>query len=430
MCIRDRFSSYSHDAAVVDIFAALLSGASLHPRNLARESWIGLDTWIEREGITVYHSVPTVFREVMGSAVPSRLERLRWIVLGGEQVVASDVDRWAGRTSPGCRLVNLYGSTECSISLLNVLSREELEPGTRVGLGRAVSRTEVVLVDRAGDETEILGEIAVRSPHVALGYWRRPEETRRAFRGEGAARTYRTGDLGRMTGGSDGFEFLGREDFQVKVRGVRIEPGEIEQRLESEPNVRQAVVVARADDGGETRLVAYVVTRDGSARPDAWREALARTLPETMIPSAFVRLDAFPLTPGRKIDRRALPAPRSYATERPRIQRPESPIQEELVAIWSELLRVETVGIHDSFFALGGHSLLAVRVLARVKDRLGVDLSLKEVFLRPTVAGLADAVEEALLAGCDEASAAAYLAALEGVDDEEAREALSAGSHE
>jgi amino acid adenylation domain-containing protein len=424
------FSSYSHDAAVVDIFAALLSGASLHPRNLARESWAGLDAWIEREGITVYHSVPTVFREVVASAAPPRLGGLRWIVLGGEQVVASDVEQWAGRTSPACRLVNLYGSTECSISLLNVLSRDGLESGARVGLGRAVSRTEVVLVDRAGDETEILGEIAVRSPHVALGYWRRPEETRRAFHGEGAARTYRTGDLGRRTGGSEGFECLGREDFQVKVRGVRIEPREIEARLEAEPNVKQAIVVARADDGGETRLVAYVLTRDGSARPEAWRQALARALPELMIPSAFVQLDAFPLTPGRKIDRRALPAPRSYATEGPRVQPPESPVQEELAAIWSELLRVESVGIHDSFFALGGHSLLAVRVLSRVKDRLGVDLSLKEVFLRPTLAGLAEAVEEALLVGCDEASAAAYLAALEAVDDEEAREALSAGSHE
>ena len=233
---------------------------------------------------------------------------------------------------------------------------------------------------------------------MARGYLHRPELTAERFiphpfsevPGE---RLYRTGDLARYL--SDGnIEFLGRIDHQVKVRGFRIELGEIEAVLGDHPGVQEACVVVREEEPGEKRLVGYYVAGEAVVEPEALRRYLQAKLPEYMVPGAFVLLEALPLTPNGKVDRRALPAPeRGGATEA--YVPPRTPTEELLAGIWAEVLRIEQVGRQDNFFALGGHSLVAIQVVARVRETLGVELAVRQVFESPTLAELSAAVEAA-----------------------------------
>jgi len=233
---------------------------------------------------------------------------------------------------------------------------------------------------------------------VARGYGGRPELTAARFvpdpfGGEPGARLYRTGDRARWLPRGE-LEFLGRTDAQVKVRGFRVEPGEVEAALRAHPGVRDAVVVAREDEPGRgaQRLVAYVVARGGAAPETAGLRAhLRERVPEHMVPSAFVALERLPLTPNGKLDRAALPAPDTAAGGREYVA-PRTPLEEVLAAIYAEVLRTGPVGIHDDFFELGGHSLLATRVASRVREAFGVEMPVRVLFEAPAVAALAERV--------------------------------------
>ncbi|HEX8904635.1 MAG TPA: phosphopantetheine-binding protein, partial [Longimicrobiaceae bacterium] len=233
------------------------------------------------------------------------------------------------------------------------------------------------------------GELVIGGVPVARGYLGRPALTAEKFipdpfGGRPGARLYRTGDKVRWR--SDGVvEFLGRLDEQVKIRGFRIEPGEVAAALRRHLEVAECAVVAREDVPGSARLVAYVV---GDAEPDALREHLRRTLPEYMVPSAFVRLGALPLNPNGKLDRKALPAPDFTPSEETYVA-PRTPVEEALAEIWSDVLNVERVGVNDSFFELGGHSLLVMRVVSYVREIFGVELPLRTIFDAPTISQLA-----------------------------------------
>jgi hypothetical protein len=251
---------------------------------------------------------------------------------------------------------------------------------------------------------------------VAHGYWNRPELTAERFVpdafGAPGGRLYRTGD--RVRWRADGrLEFLGRADFQVKVRGFRIEPREIETRLAREPEIREAVVVAREDAPGEKRLVAYYAA-DQALDPESLRAALGQELPEYMLPAAYVRLESLPLTPAGKTDRRALPAPEGDAFARRGYEAPVGETEEELAALWKELLGVEQVGRHDHFFELGGHSLLASRLIPRIRQRMDVDVSLGDLFERPVLAVLAERVLDLQLAQFDVMDIAGLTAVVRG----------------
>jgi len=237
------------------------------------------------------------------------------------------------------------------------------------------------------------------------------------FGGEGE-RLYRTGDLARWL--PDGrIEFLGRIDFQVKIRGFRIELGEIETALTRQPGVESAVVLER-DDGGEKRLVAYVVGPSGGTSAEELRRGLQRTLPEPMLPSAFVFLEAFPLTQQGKVDRRALPAP-----ERPQpgsgFIPPRTPLEEEVARVWRDVLKVERVGVSDSFWELGGHSLLATRVLSRIEELFEIDLPLQTLFASPSLGEFAAMVGQRALARDGGEDIAAALEELDDLSEEEVR---------
>ena len=319
--------------------------------------------------------------------------------MGGEKARPEPLAAWrrAGqRAGPSARVVNTYGPTETTI----VATRHELEDDGEIPIGRPISGARVFVVDRVLQPAPpgAAGELLIGGAGLSRGYLGRPDLTAAAFvpdpfTGEPGARLYRSGDLVRFRPGGV-LEFLGRVDAQVKVRGFRIEPGEIESILGTHPALRAAAVAA--DDA---RLVAWLVA-EGSEPPTTTelRRFLADRLPEHMIPAVFVPLESFPLTPSGKVDRRALPRPEG---DRPRLEKeyvpPASEVEEALAAIWAEALGVPRVGVQDNFFELGGHSLLATQVVARIREHLQVDLPLIALFQMPTVEQLAMAVEEAIL---------------------------------
>ncbi|GIH93335.1 non-ribosomal peptide synthetase [Planobispora siamensis] len=387
-----QFASLSFDAHVEEIFPALAAGAALV---LLPEGATSLPDVLGSpagERVTVL-DLPTAYWH----ALVEELEEIAWppglrlVILGGEQVAGAAVGRWRERFGDRVRLVNTYGPTEAAV----IATAEDLDAGAVAGrppIGRPIGATSVRVLDGRGRPLPpgAAGELVIGGAGVARGYLGRPALTAAAFvpdpYGPPGARRYRTGDRARWR--TDGrLEFLGRLDGQLKVRGFRIEPGEVESRLLAHPQVGQAFVTAR--DG---ELVAYVT---GSADPADLREHLERVLPRQLVPTAWVRLDALPLTARGKIDRAALPEP--AAAPAPERVPPRDDAERLVAGIWEELLGVTGLGVFDDFFALGGHSLLATRVAARIRRATGVEVPIRTVFARTTIAALAAEVETLLI---------------------------------
>jgi acyl carrier protein len=303
---------------------------------------------------------------------------------------------------PHVTLINLYGSSEVAADV-TCFDTGKTRPSGVIPIGTPIANVRIYILDKNMNPVPIgvPGEIYVAGDCLALGYLDRPELTAERFLTiplgtEGRERLYRTGDLGRYR--QDGnIEFLGRTDRQVKLRGVRIEPGEIESLLASHPLVHQAVVIARDDGTPNHSLVAYVTPADGHmVVASELRRYLKARLAEPMVPSAFVTLTALPLTPNGKVDRLALPPPELVRSDFQRnYVAPRNATEEKLLAIWSEVLGVARIGIYDNFFELGGHSLMAVRVIARIRRSLCIEVAIRSLFEEPTLAGLAVAVEKA-----------------------------------
>jgi len=394
-------SSYCFDASVMDIYGALLNGATLYPIDIKEEGLAGLSQRLIDEEITVYHSTPTVYRYFVHTLdAKTDFPRVRLIVLGGEEVKRTDVELYQKHFSDDCLFVNGLGPTEATVSLQNFIDKQTRVSSDSVPVGFPVANTELLLLNDAGQSSEVYGEIAIKSAHVALGYWRNVEATAAAFstNGQGPAiRIYRTGDMGRrLPDGSIKFE--GRKDFQIKIRGFRVELGEIESALAQHELVRESVVVAKETSAGDKRLVAYVVPNQQASINGELREFLKQKLPEYMVPSSFVVLDSLPLTASGKLNRRALPAPEDFEKkpDRPGATSSQTETEKSLAAIWTSLLEVNEVGINDSFFEVGGHSLLAVRLFAQIQKRFGRCLPLATLFQAPTIAQLAAILEEDL----------------------------------
>jgi amino acid adenylation domain-containing protein len=391
------FSSFGFDAAVMDVFGALLNGATLCPVDLKSESLHEALVWLREEGVSVYHSTPTVFRAFMSALSDiGDVSSIRAVVLGGEEVKREDIGQFQRHFSPDCLLVNLYGSAEASFTCCHKMESGGRAARARVPIGIPVDRTEVRLLNAYGGEEPVLGEIAIRSAHVALGYWNRPDETHAVFTPDpdvSGVSLYRTGDLGRRL--VDGtIECLGRKDFQVKIRGYRVDPAEIESVIDQNSAFAESVVVLREDTSGDARLVAYVATTSqGELDIVALRAGLCKILPEYMVPSAIVTLDALPRTATGKIDRRALPAPGAFGMATGEYVAP-STLTEELVAgIWEQVLARGPVSVTERFFDLGGHSLMATQVVSRIRETFHLQLPLRALFEEPTVSGLAARVD-------------------------------------
>jgi amino acid adenylation domain-containing protein len=402
-----QFASISFDTSAEEIFPTLAAGATLVLRgghSVAAPAQF-LET-CERERLTVLN-LPTAYwhelAEASGREGGELPATVRLVVIGGERALPERVAQWCRATRWRALLVNTYGPTETTIVATGCRLVEPERSWEPISIGRPVGGVRAYVLSRALDLAPLgaTGELAIGGVGLARGYLDRPAATAEQFVPDpfspfAGSRLYRTGDRVRWL--ADGrLDFIGRLDGQVKVRGYRIELGEIETALTEYPLVRDAVVAVRQDAPGEPRLVAYVVPRE-LAQPTAveLRGFLQEVLPDYMVPSAFVLLEALPLTITGKVDRRALPAPgMDRSSSSAPFVAPRTPVEEVVSLIWAELLRVDRVGVHDNFFELGGHSLLATQVISRVRNNLQVEVPVRALFERPTLSGFAYVVESA-----------------------------------
>ncbi|HEU0253471.1 MAG TPA: amino acid adenylation domain-containing protein, partial [Pyrinomonadaceae bacterium] len=387
----------SFDASTLEIWGALLNGARLvvmPPQAAALEELAAVLT--ERRITTLWLTAGLFHQMVEHHA--SALGSLRYLLAGGDVLSPQHVTRVL-QTSSTVRLVNGYGPTETTTFACCHVMNDPDDVGDTVSIGRPIANTETYLLDQRLQLVPLgsSGELFIGGDGVARGYLNRPDLTAERFvpnpfSTEPGARLYRTGDMARYR--NDGtLEFQGRRDYQVKVRGFRIELGEVEVALTEHPAVKEAVVVAHDERVGDKRLVAYLMT-DEPVSPGELRSFLKDKLPDYMVPAAFVSLDEFPLTANGKIDRRALPLPED--SEQHGELTPKTPVQDMLANIWADVLDQRTPGLHDDFFEIGGHSLLATQVITRIRKAFQLELPLQELFINPTVAGLAQVIDDAL----------------------------------
>ncbi|MCT9935259.1 amino acid adenylation domain-containing protein [Planotetraspora sp. A-T 1434] len=387
-----QFSSPSFDASVLELCMSLPVGAALvvpPPGPLLGEQLA--EVLAERR---VTHAlIPPAALATVPAEAARELPEFRMVTVGGDACPAELVELWA----PGRRMINSYGPTESTV--VSTWSRP-LVPGRTPPIGEPIWNTRVYVLDEALRPVPVgvAGELYVAGMGLARGYLRRPGLTAQRFVanpfGAPGERMYRTGDLVRWNADGE-LEFAGRADDQVKIRGFRIELGEIETALTRHPEIGAAVVTTREDRPGDKRLVAYVVPANGRvATPGELRAFLASSLPVFMLPAAFVRLDALPLSPNGKLDRRALPAPEGRGASDAYVA-PRTETERTLADIWAEVLGAPRVGVEDDFFLLGGDSIQAARALSRVRATCGVELPARAMFDAPTVAQLAEAVRGA-----------------------------------
>jgi amino acid adenylation domain-containing protein len=382
-------SSPTFDTSVMDVWTTLSAGAALHiPSDALRRDPPALLRWMDERGITVSF-LPTPAAEAVLEAMEHGAPRpaaLRTLSTGGEAL-----RRW---TRPGLRLVNIYGPTENSVG-----STVSDVPDHGLGLptiGRPVPNHQAYVVDGRLRPVPVgvAGELYMAGAGLARGYLGRPGMTAERFVpcpfGAPGARMYATGDRVRWLANGE-LEYLGREDAQVKLRGYRIEIGEVEAALLAHPAVAQAAVLLR-EDGGPARLVAYTAASTAAQAPSdgELRAHLRERLPDYMVPAAFVAMETLPLSPNGKVDRKALPAPTSDSRA---VSRPQSTLERRVAKVWEAVLGIESVGLDDNFFEVGGHSLLVARMQEGLREALGRAVSVVELFQYPTVGALAAHLE-------------------------------------
>ena len=399
-----QLTSPSFDAYLRDIFVPLCTGGTvcapqgreivLNPRELI--------DWVDRKAINLVHCVPSVLRSVLNEELdPARFMSLRFILLAGEALLPSDVKRWTDVYGERVQLVNLYGPSETTMTKFFYFVKPCDKDRRSIPIGKPIEGARAIVVDGKGNVASpgAVGEIYIRTPFRTHGYYNQPDLTKEAFiqnpfNNDPNDIVYKTGDLGRVL--EDGnFEFLERRDHQVKIRGGRIEIAEIEGLLRSHEAVKDVAVIDREDTTQNKYLCAYVVL-NREVEPASLREYLSDLLPEYAVPSAFVILDLLPRTISGKVDRKALPEP-AHSRPSKNYVPPRTPIEEEVAAIWGQLLPVERVGIQDNFFEMGGHSLLATQLISRLRSSFGIEVPFRCLFTAPTLEGVSLAVTQLLV---------------------------------
>jgi len=366
--------------SVRSVYGALLTGAGLYPFDPKRGGFNALAAWVNEQKITLVRLLPTYFRNFAASIPPDAvLSSARVLSLGGEHMVPADVAAFNRHFAPHCILVHAFGPTECLTTSWAMLRHGTSVSSSRVPIGRPLPDKDVTLVNEARREVANgeVGEIAVTSRYLALGYWRAPERTAAAFLDSpsgDAGRTYFTGDLARRD--ADGVLWhLGRRDFQVKIRGFRVDVLEVENALRRVSGIAEVVVVGRPNALGEQRLVAYFVPASTPAIAGrAIRDELARVVPDYLVPSAFVALDALPLTPHGKTDRLSLPPPPVDSDDADDTSAARTPFESALIRLCAGVLGVPSVNLDDGWLDVGGDSLQATRVESAVATQFNVTL--------------------------------------------------------
>lgn len=402
-------STFAADLGNTAIFPALCTGGCLHILSQERVSDPeALAEYVQHHPIDCLKIVPSYLATLLASSASASILPRQCLVLGGE-VATWELVAKIQEAAPNCRIINHYGPTETTVGVLTypVQSKGDSYNAKTVPIGRAIANTQVYLLDEQLQPVPIgvPGELYIGGAGVARGYLNRPELTAQKFitlenlggQNIHSPRLYKTGDKARYL--PDGtIEFLGRVDYQVKIRGFRIELGEIERVLSQHPDVLQTVVIVQEDYPSNQRLVAYFVPKGKQASStQKLRRFLKKKLPNYMIPSTFVILKALPITPNGKVDRRALPEPyRAHPELEKGFVAPRTSTEEVLAAIWAEVLGLKQVGVHDNFFELGGHSLQTIQLVSKISVAMHLNLSVKLLFSHPTIAELADALENLL----------------------------------
>ena len=388
-----QFSPISFDASTLEIWGALLNGGCLAMMPPEKQSLSELGTAIRRYGVTTLWLTAGLFNVMVEQRVED-LKPLRQLVAGGDALSPAHV-RKALENLPGCRLINGYGPTEgTTFTCCHTISVEDAE-GSSIPIGRPIANTQVYLLD---SENQLVpsgeaGELCIGGDGLARGYLNQPALTaakfvRHPFRDEPEARIYKTGDLARYR--PDGtIEFLGRSDNQVKISGYRIELGEIETVVMQYPSVRSTVVIARQDTPGEKKLVAYVVASEQGCSFAELRVYLQQKLPAYMMPSAFVLMDALPLSPNGKVDRALLPVPLVAHPEPSRAKSAQSDMEQKIESAWLKVLVLQQVGLDDNFFDVGGDSLQLLAVHAEIQKKIESEFPLTDLFEYSTIRSLA-----------------------------------------
>ena len=405
---------FSFDVSVWEFFWPLMEGAKLVvARPGGHQDPAYLAALIEEQQITTLHFVPSMLAVFLDEERLKQCKSLRRVVCSGE-ALPQELARRCLAGMPWVELHNLYGPTEAAIDVTYWKCLAD-DTHASVPIGKAIANMRVYVADKGMQPVPVgvPGELCLGGVGLARGYWGRGDLTAEQFvpdglSGKSGERLYRTGDLVRWLEEGN-LEYLGRLDHQVKIRGFRIELGEIEAALQEHDSVRQAVVIARENEAGDKRLVAYVVSElqdeksdNGSRRVELriseLREHLLGKLPEYMVPSAYVQLEKFPLNHNGKIDRNNLPQPDTDTPEQEYVG-PRNATEETLCRLWQEVLRRERVGVHDNFFKIGGHSLMAVQLATRIREGFKLNIPLQRIFESPTIAQLAEAIDQALQAG-------------------------------
>ncbi|MGA9770159.1 MAG: amino acid adenylation domain-containing protein [Blastocatellia bacterium] len=394
----------SFDGSLRDLFVPICAGGTIciPPSKDTILNTRMLIEWIDGQSINLVHCVPSIFRAIVKEELnPELFLSLNHILMAGEPLLPADVAMWTDVFGERVQLVNLYGTSETTMAKFFYFVKGSDRERKSIPIGKPMEGATAIIVDSKGRPCPVhtVGEIYIRTPYRSLGYYNQPELTREVFirnpfSDDPNDIIYKTGDLGRVL--NDGnFEYLGRKDQQVKIRGVRIELEEIENLLRSHESVKDVAVVDLEDQSGFKYLSAFVVFK-GERNLSTLREFCSHSLPDYMVPSAIVDIDELPMTISRKVDRRALKSrARSRAMEQSPVVAPRTPIQELLAGIWIGVLGIPDVSIRDNFFHIGGHSLLATQLLSRVRASFGVEIPLQALFRSPTIEGLAEAIEYA-----------------------------------
>lgn len=404
-----QFASPGFDALLRDLFVPICAGGTLcipETRDLVLDI-NRLVNWLEESRINLIHCVPSVFRSFNLYPLCSKnVPDLKYILMAGEKVNPGDLKHWYDVFGGRVQLVNFYGPTETTLIKTAYFIQKEDHTKRTIPIGKPMEGARILIADAQLSPCKpgVIGEIYIRTPYMSLGYTD-PDLTRERFiqnpySNQPGDLMYRTGDLGRwMPDGN--IEFIGRSDNQVKIHGVRVELGDIENQILHYDSIKEVVVVDREGSDGDTYLVAYFVADQAVSTTDLRKYLLLR-LPEFMLPLYYVQLDQFPLNPHGKVDRKALPEVEAVVASSSEYVAPQNPLEEKLTEIWSKLLGLEKIGIHDNFFEIGGHSLKATSLAAKVSKEFSVELPLREIFLRPTIQELAGYI--AKLAKTDYAS--------------------------
>ena len=385
------------DASTLEVWGPLLNGSSIVViKQEILFNPVQFGEMLKQLGVTCLWLTVGLFNqyaELLGEYLPG----LRYLLIGGDVLDPQIVARTLRQNAPQ-HFLNGYGPTETTTFATTYEINSVPKGSIRIPIGRAIANRRIYILDRNHDPvpTDAIGELYIGGDGVACGYWNRPELTAERFicdpfAIEEGARMYRTGDLGSRRANGN-IEFLGRSDMQVKLRGFRVELGEIETRLAEYPGMREAAVLVREDTPGDKKLVAYyALSQSGEKQPalkvEQMRSYMSAKLPEYMVPSAFVRMESFPLTANGKLDRKALPAPAEDAYRNRSYEPPRNEMELKVAKIWAEVLKLEKVGRHDNFFELGGHSLCAITLMERLRAE-GIVVDVRMLFEMPTIAEL------------------------------------------